>query len=87
MLQDFDHFIENNWAESTIKRTKKLIARNVTPFIKPDLMPPQFDVDMAREIIYRVYNRGAEEQALLERSTLMSILKFAYRLRQFTKAI
>ena len=77
MLQDFERFIENNWAESTIKRTTKLIARNVTPFIEDDLMPPQFDIDMAREIIYRVYNRGAKEQARLVRSTLMSILKFA----------
>lgn len=77
MLQDFAIFTEANWAQTTVNRTQKLIARNITPFIEPDLMPPQFDIDMAREIIFRVYNRGAKEQARLVRSTLMSLLKFA----------
>ena len=77
LLDDFEHFISTRWAETTIDRTEKLILRNITPFITPDLMPDEFTIDMAREIIYRVYNRGAKEQARLVRSVLMSILKFA----------
>ena len=77
MLSDFNVFISTRWAESTIDRTEKLIKRNITPFIKPELMPDEFTIDMARDIIYRVYNRGAKEQARLVRSVLMSILKFA----------
>ncbi|WP_024602773.1 site-specific integrase [Pseudoalteromonas sp. TB41] len=77
MLADFNVFISTRWAESTIDRTEKLIKRNITPFIKPELMPDEFTIDMARDIIYRVYNRGAKEQARLVRSVLMSILKFA----------
>ncbi|MCF6442853.1 site-specific integrase [Pseudoalteromonas luteoviolacea] len=77
LLIDFDVYIENKWAESTIRRTKLLIARNITKFIDPQLLACQFTVDDARELIYRVYNRGAHEQARLTRSTLMSILKFA----------
>ncbi|WP_368485454.1 tyrosine-type recombinase/integrase [Pseudoalteromonas sp. SD03] len=77
MLDDFNVFISTRWAESTIDRTEKLIKRNINPFIKPELMPDEFTIDMARDIIYRVYNRGAKEQARLVRSVLMSILKFA----------
>ena len=77
MLDDFNIYISTRWAESTIDRTEKLIKRNLTPFIAPDLMPDEFTIDMARDIIYRVYNRGAKEQARLVRSVLMSILKFA----------
>ena len=77
MLDDFNVYISTRWAESTIDRTEKLIKRNLTPFIAPDLMPDEFTIDMARDIIYRVYNRGAKEQARLVRSVLMSILKFA----------
>lgn len=77
MLDDFNVFISNRWAESTIGRTEKLIKRNITPFIATELMPDEFTIDMARDIIYRVYNRGAKEQSRLVRSTLMSILKFA----------
>tara|TARA_Y100000782_G_scaffold112171_1_gene141759 strand:- start:4345 stop:5580 length:1236 start_codon:yes stop_codon:yes gene_type:complete len=77
MLADFNVFISTRWAESTIDRTEKLIKRNINPFIKPELMPDEFTIDMARDIIYRVYNRGAKEQARLVRSVLMSILKFA----------
>lgn len=77
MLEDFDQFISTRWAETTIDRTQKLIKRNITPFIAPDLMPDEFTIDMARDTIYRVYNRGAKEQARLVRSVLMSILKFA----------
>ncbi|MDK2597937.1 tyrosine-type recombinase/integrase [Pseudoalteromonas obscura] len=77
MLDDFDDFIAQNWAESTIRRTRLLIARNITPFIPEELAPHQFTIDDAREIIYRVYNRGAKEQAHLTRATLMSLLKFA----------
>ncbi|MBB1333898.1 MULTISPECIES: tyrosine-type recombinase/integrase [unclassified Pseudoalteromonas] len=77
MLDDFNVFISTRWAESTIGRTEKLIKRNITPFIATDLMPDEFTIDMARDIIYRVYNRGAKEQARLVRSTLMSILKYA----------
>ncbi|MEL0657106.1 hypothetical protein V6257_18985 [Pseudoalteromonas issachenkonii] len=73
MLDDFNIYISTRWADSTIDRTEKLIKRNITPFIKPD----EFTIDMARDIIYRVYNRGAKEQARLVRSVLMSILKFA----------
>ncbi|KTF14802.1 tyrosine-type recombinase/integrase [Pseudoalteromonas sp. H105] len=77
MLDDFNVFINTRWAESTIARTEKLIKRNITPFIATELMPDEFTIDMARDIIYRVYNRGAKEQSRLVRSTLMSILKFA----------
>ncbi|MBB1432469.1 site-specific integrase [Pseudoalteromonas sp. SG43-4] len=77
MLDDFNIHISTRWAESTIDRTEKLIKRNLTPYIAPDLMPEEFTIDMARDIIYRVYNRGAKEQARLVRSVLMSILKFA----------
>ncbi|MCF2826883.1 MULTISPECIES: tyrosine-type recombinase/integrase [unclassified Pseudoalteromonas] len=77
MLDDFDVYISTRWAESTIKRTRGLVARNITPFIPKDLKPDKFNIDMAREIIFRVYNRGAKEQSRLVRSTLMSILKFA----------
>ena len=77
MLDDFNVFISTRWAESTIARTEKLIKRNITPFIATELMPDEFTIDMARDIIYRVYNRGAKEQSRLVRSTLMSILKFA----------
>ena len=77
MLDDFNIYISTRWAESTIDRTEKLIKRNLTPYIALDLMPDEFTIDMARDIIYRVYNRGAKEQARLVRSVLMSILKFA----------
>ena len=77
MLDDFNIYISTRWAESTIDRTEKLIKRNLTPYIATDLMPDEFTIDMARDIIYRVYNRGAKEQARLVRSVLMSILKFA----------
>ena len=77
MLDDFNVYISTRWAESTIARTEKLIKRNITPFVASDLMPDEFTIDMARDIIYRVYNRGAKEQSRLVRSTLMSILKFA----------
>ena len=77
MLDDFNVYISTRWAGSTISRTEKLIKRNITPFIEANLMPDEFTIDMARDIIYRVYNRGAKEQSRLVRSTLMSILKFA----------
>ncbi|WP_350545863.1 integrase arm-type DNA-binding domain-containing protein [Pseudoalteromonas sp. 5-MNA-CIBAN-0065] len=77
MLDDFNVYISTRWAASTIDRTEKLIKRNLTPFVAPDLMPDEFTIDMARDIIYRVYNRGAKEQARLVRSVLMSILKYA----------
>lgn len=77
LLSDFEQYIDGRWADSTTDRTEKLIKRNITPFVSSDMMPGEFNIDMAREIIYRVYNRGAKEQARLVRSTLMSILKFA----------
>jgi len=77
MVKDFYVFIEKNWAESTIKRSKAMFKRNLLPFLTDELLPTEFTTDFARELIYKVYNRGAKAQAAIYRSDLMSLCKFA----------
>ncbi|WP_052379949.1 MULTISPECIES: site-specific integrase [unclassified Pseudoalteromonas] len=77
MVDDFYIFINENWADTTIKGSVLILNRNLLPYISDELLPFDFDIDQAREIIYRVYNRGAQEQARLLRSIIMSLFKFA----------
>lgn len=77
MVDDFYVYINENWADTTIKRSILILNRNLLPYISDELLPYDFDIDQVREIIYRVYNRGAQEQARLLRSIIMSLFKFA----------
>jgi integrase len=77
MVEDFFIHINKNWAQSTIKRSTLMFKRNLIPFISIDLLPSEFTTDSARELIYKVYNRGAKAQAGIFRSDLMSLCKFA----------
>lgn len=77
MVNDFFIHINKNWAQSTIKRSTLMFKRNLIPFISPELLPNEFTTDTARELIYKVYNRGAKAQAGIFRSDLMSLCKFA----------
>ena len=77
LIDDFIIFIKKNWAATTIKRTHNSFKSNIIPFITEDMQPQDFTTDFARELIYRVYNRGAKQQAGVVRSDLMSMCKFA----------
>jgi integrase len=77
MIEDFTVFIKKNWADTTIKRTVNILKSDVKPYITEDMQPQDFTTDFARELIYRVYNRGAKQQAGAVRSDLMSMCKFA----------
>lgn len=77
MIDDFIIYINNNWADTSIKRTGNILKNDVKPYVSEDLQPQDFTTDFAREIIYRVYNRGSKQQAGVVRSDLMSMCKFA----------
>lgn len=77
MVNDFYMYIEKNWAKNTVKRTVNCFKANLLPFIDDKLLPSEFTPDYARELIYKVYNRGAKEQANVFRSDLFGLFKFA----------
>mgnify|MGYP001942309543 CR=1 FL=1 len=77
LIEDFILFVKKNWADTTIKRTVNIYKSDVTPFITSSMQPQDFTTDFARELIYRVYNRGAKQQSWAVRSALMSMCKFA----------
>lgn len=89
MVQDFYLFINGNWAPNTITRVKNNFNNDLLPYINPELLPAEFTDHHAREVIYKVYNRGAKEQANIFRSNLLSLFKFAIDFdnspEQFTK--
>ena len=77
LIDDFTAYIKINWAPTTIKRACNSLTSNIIPFITEEMQPQDFTTDFARELIYRVYNRGAKQQAGVVRSDLMSMCKFA----------
>ena len=77
LIEDFTIFIKKNWAATTVKRTGNSLKSNIIPFVTEDMQPQDFTTEFARELIYRVYNRGAKQQAGVVRSDLMSMCKFA----------
>ena len=77
MIDDFIIYINNNWADTSIKRTTNILKNDVKPYVAADMQPQDFTTDFAREIIYRVYNRGSKQQSGVVRSDLMSMCKFA----------
>ncbi len=77
MIEDFKTFIRKNWADTTIKRTVNILKSDVIPYVTEEMQPQDFTTDFARELIYRVYNRGAKQQAGVVRSDLQSLCKFA----------
>jgi len=76
MVEDFYSYIDKNWAASTINRTKVCFKADLLPFIN-NIYPEDFTPDFARELIYKVYNRGAKVKSGIFRSDLMSLFKFA----------
>jgi len=77
MVDDFIKFIKLNWAESTIKRTVYSINSDLKPYVNNSILPCDFTEHEARLLIYKIYNRGAQNKALVFRSTLLSLFKFA----------
>jgi integrase len=77
MVADFYCHIDKNWAATTISRTKICFKADLLPFISDDIYPEEFTPDVARELIYKVYNRGAKVKSGVFRSDLMSLFKFA----------
>jgi integrase len=77
LVEDYLEHIESKLAPSTVKRTKLAINLNLRPFISDTLLPFDFGVDQGRELIYKIYNRGAKEQANIFKCILMSTFKFA----------
>jgi integrase len=77
MVEDFFCYIEKNWAATTIKRTKNCFNADLLPFISDELYPEEFTPDVARELIYKVYNRNAKVMAGVFRSDLLGLFKFA----------
>ena len=77
LVADFFQFIEQKWAPNTVKRTTNSFKANLLPFISSKMMPNEFTPDVGRELIYKIYNRDAKQQAAIFKSDLMSLFKFA----------
>ncbi len=78
LITEFIEYGETEFAASTMKRLVNCFNHDLTPFITDELSINDFiEQDLARELIYKVYNRGAIHQADIFRSNLMSMFKFA----------
>jgi integrase len=77
MIADFYEFINERWAPNTVKRTVNAFKSNLIPFISTKMMPDELTSDFARELIYKIYNRDAKQQAAIFKSDLMALYKFA----------
>ncbi|QPB84188.1 DUF4102 domain-containing protein [Pseudoalteromonas rubra] len=77
LLEDYQEYLVPRVVPSTIRSTKYMIEKDFVPFIPSDMTPPELTVDDARELLYRIYNRGALKKANFARSVLKNVFKFA----------
>ena len=75
------HYMEHaeaNFTAHIFRRLQLCFAKDLQPFVDDTISPAEFiEQDLARELIYKVYNRGAKEKASIFRTSLMSMFKFA----------
>jgi integrase len=77
LVENFLNDIENKWAKSSVRNVKYMFKTDLLPFVDDDMHPNCFTPTLAREVIYRVYNRGAKSKAGYFKSFLRSLFKYA----------